>query len=198
MKERDEVFYRLAQKEGIFNQKTNLLDFGCGLGIVMNQYNQWGIPAESITGVDISKKRIETGKKQFPHFTFDIIDKNLPFKDNQFSLVLVYTVFSSIIDQTKRMHWALELDRVLKPCGKIFFYDMIVDNPFNNSVKKISPNDLSQFFTNYSISATSLTIWPHLVRSISFCSNLVYPFLAKINLLHTHLAVVLTKPSRYN
>jgi ubiquinone/menaquinone biosynthesis C-methylase UbiE len=192
-KERDLTFYQYLKQENILFQDKEILDFGCGEGFVMELYHRWGVNSQKIFGVDISKERINEGKRRFPEFTFINIEKKLPFDNNNFSLIIIYTVFSSIKNNIERAYWSSELNRVLKPEGSIFIYDMKVNNPFNNNINPIKISELSSLFKNYKLETNSLTVWPQLTRLLSNNYNF-YKFLTSFKILHTHYAAVLTKP----
>ena len=112
--ERDKFFYQIAKDQKVFFEKKEILDFGCGEGFVMDLFSKWGVNPNLLTGVDKSQKRIALGKSKFPEFKFIHINNNLPFKENKFSLIIISTVFSSIINSEDRKHWASEIDRVLQ------------------------------------------------------------------------------------
>jgi len=191
--ERDNIFHKIAKDEKFCVENKEILDFGCGEGFVLNLFNEWGVESNLLIGVDISKKRINLAKSKFPQFRFTQINNDLPFEDNKFSLIIISTVFSSIINEIDRKYWVSELDRVLKLNGSILFYDMKINNPFNRKTKKVTKNELATLFYGYKIKINSLTVWPHLARLLSIISIKFYPLLTKFKLLHTHYVAVLTK-----
>ena len=65
------------------------------------------------------------------------------------SLIIISTVFSSIINSQDRVHWASEIDRVLNLNGLIIFYDMKTNNPFNQKIRKVTKDELSSLFCDY-------------------------------------------------
>tara|TARA_B100001250_G_scaffold411569_1_gene440552 strand:- start:2614 stop:3228 length:615 start_codon:yes stop_codon:yes gene_type:complete len=191
--ERDKIFHQIVKNENLCIKNEEILDFGCGEGFVLNLFNNWGVKSNLLIGVDISKKRIDLAKSKFPQLRFIKISKDLPFENNKFSLIIISTVFSSIINEKYRAYWASELDRVLKPNGSILFYDMKINNPFNRKTKKVTMSELATLFKGYEIKINSLTVWPHLARFLSIISRRFYPLLTKIKLLHTHFVAVLIK-----
>ena len=196
--ERDKFFYQITKDQKVFIEKKEILDFGCGEGFVMDLFSKWGASPNLLTGVDISKKRITLGKSKFPEFNFIHVNNKLPFEENKFSLIIISTVFSSIINSQDREHWASEIDRVLNLNGLIIFYDMKINNPFNRKIRKVTKNELSSLFCDYTIKINSLTVWPHFSRLLSIISNKFYPLLTNIKLLHTHFIAELTKKKKYD
>ena len=191
--ERDKFFYQIAKDQKVFFEKKEILDFGCGEGFVMDLFSKWGVNPNFLTGVDNSKERIALGKSTFPEFNFVHVENKLPFEENKFSLIIISTVLSSIINNKDREHWVSEIDRVLKLDGLIIFYDMKINNPFNRKIRKVAKNDLSSLFYNYKIKINSLTVWPHFARLVSIISSRFYPLLTNIKLLHTHYIAELRK-----
>ena len=64
------------------------------------------------------------------------IEDKIPFSDDKFTIIVISTVFSSIIGNSNRVFWAQEIDRVLKKGGVIIFYDKKVNNLFNLKQRK--------------------------------------------------------------
>ena len=184
--ERDKEIYQFLVNNKSFSKKSEILDFGCGEGFIMKQLVGWGADQNQLIGVDISEERIKKAKSRFESLKFLHINDKIPFSDNKFTIIVVSTVFSSIIGKSERVFWAQEIDRVLKKNGAIIFYDMKMNNPFNFKTKKISKNELKHLFKNYSIKTKTITVLPQLSRIISFFSPKIYPFLTKLSFLHTH------------
>ena len=95
--ERDKHIYQYLCDNKIFSKKNEILDFGCGEGFIMEQLHNWGINRDQLIGVDISKERIKKAKTRFKSLNFLHIFDKIPFKDNKFDVIIISTVFSSII-----------------------------------------------------------------------------------------------------
>ena len=184
--ERDKQIYQSLINNKNFSKRNEILDFGCGEGFIMEQLVNWGADRNQLTGVDISEKRIKKAKSRFESLRFLHVKDKIPVSDDKFTIIVISTVFSSIIGTSNRVFWAQEIDRVLKKDGSIIFYDMKGNNPFNSKTKKISKKELQHLFKNYSIKTKSLTVLPQLSRIISLVSPNIYPFLTKLRFLHTH------------
>ena len=192
-KERDKQIYQFLVNNKNFSKRNEILDFGCGEGFIMEQLVNWGADRNQLTGVDISEKRIKKAKSRFESLRFLHVKDKIPVSDDKFTIIVISTVFSSIIGNSNRLFWAQEIDRVLKEGGVIIFYDMKVNNPFNFNTKKISKKELKLLFNNYSIKTKSLTVLPQLSRTISLISPKIYPLLTKLSFLHTHYISELTR-----
>ena len=69
-------------------------------------------------GVDLLPHRVAAARAAHPELEFHAGNaERLEFGDECFDLVMVYTVFSSILDETMGSHVAAEIVRVMKPGG---------------------------------------------------------------------------------
>lgn len=95
----------------------NVLDYGCNAGHGSEILSR---RATKVTGVDVSTSAIETAKKitKVENLKFRLVDgKALPFKDNEYDIVVSCQVVEHIVDVDKYLE---ELKRVLKPDGVLF------------------------------------------------------------------------------
>ncbi len=84
--------------------KTNILDLGCGTGYCLPQLNKL-YPSAHLIGGDLAPGMLKHAKQHYPDYDYQISDaENLPFKDNQFDLI-----FSSLAVQ-----WCDDFSLVLK------------------------------------------------------------------------------------
>ena len=74
--------------------KTSILDLGCGTGYCLPQLNKL-YPGAHLTGGDLAPGMLQHAKQYYPDYEYQISDaENLPFEDNQFDLI-----FSSLAVQ---------------------------------------------------------------------------------------------------
>lgn len=102
-------------------EHISIMDFGCSSGRILRHFQpemqekQW-----RVTGVDVSARRIEWMRRNFPR-EFQVYTGSflpiLPFEDNSFDVIYGMSVFTHI----KYLWdlWLLELRRVLKPGGAL-------------------------------------------------------------------------------
>lgn len=96
-----------------------VLDLGCGDGLNSSILFNQGI--KKIVGVDIAKVLINKAKNNNPDIKFYIGSAEaIPFKNGQFNVVLVDSVFHHIYDFTKAVK---EIKRVLVPGGLLCFIE---------------------------------------------------------------------------
>lgn len=99
----------------------NILDFGCGTGVVSNELKKAGY---NVIGFDVSENAINEARKRYPDVNFitGLLENNLPFKDSQFDAIYCAEVIEHIYDIEFLMQ---ELNRVLKK--KVFYlYQLLI------------------------------------------------------------------------
>jgi len=124
------------------SQKVDhILDLGAGDGTCLNYFSQY-FPDARLKGIDVSELSIEEAAlKKIPNAEVLAYDGNeIPFKDNQFDLILVATVMHHIRFE---LHPGLmkEALRVLKPGGKIFIVEHNPHNPVTMHMVNTCPFD---------------------------------------------------------
>ena len=120
-------------------QKQNFLEIGCGNG-VLSKYIAEKYKL-NVTGIDIDGEQIILAKKNstsIKNISFSEADAtNLPFKDNNFDIILSINVLHHIsnwIDTLK------EVKRVLKPKGYFILVDLFYPNWTAKIGRKIARN----------------------------------------------------------
>lgn len=106
------IFEKLPFLEGL-----NLLDVGCGKGVVLKEAAKY--PFRKITGIDMNRKLIETAKSNFEHLHIqnriecktenavnfeEYGDYNVFFFFNPFHEEILEQVVDKIIDETRGRH----------------------------------------------------------------------------------------------
>lgn len=111
------------------NTADPILDFGCGYGRVTNILYQYGY--QNIIGIDFSQDMVNRGKEEYPHLKdkLKILQSNytsLPFADDSFSAITVFTVLNAIPTQAELEKLFQEFRRVLKPGGILYIYEFMI------------------------------------------------------------------------
>lgn len=98
----------------------NILDLGCGEGTRLNLLLENGANG---TGVDISQKALEMGKKSYPKIKFIKADlEKIPLKSESFDLVYSAYVFEHLINPARVLDEAI---RLISPKG---FFVLLAPN----------------------------------------------------------------------
>jgi len=106
----------------IGNEKLNVLDVGCGTGVISLPLSEMG---HTVTGIDISENMLRNAKeKANSHnliINFRIGDaENLPFEDESLDMVINRNLVWTLPDPERAI---FEWGRVLKPEGKVIIID---------------------------------------------------------------------------
>jgi SAM-dependent methyltransferase len=114
-------------KEGRFLAKDKVLDFGCGVGRLSVWVADSG-PHEVI-GLDATPEMIDKARRQYPakenlkFFSYD--GSKIPFPNDYFDKILSICVLQHIVKREKFQAIIQELNRVLKPTGRILLIEQV-------------------------------------------------------------------------
>jgi SAM-dependent methyltransferase len=195
-REREQKLKELLERAGYFplNSK-NILDVGCGTGEILAGFEAWGARPENLFGVDLLADRIRRAKEYFPAMNFQEANaETLPFANGLFDLVIVFTVFTSILDPQMTHNLSREINRVLHSGGAVVWYDFRMNNPLNPHVQGISRQDIRQLFPEFDASMIPITLLPPLARRLGSLTDLLYPCFASFPFLRSHYLGLLVKP----
>ncbi|RKX24770.1 MAG: hypothetical protein DRP47_10860 [Candidatus Zixiibacteriota bacterium] len=98
----------------------NILDLGCGTGVLFDLLRRRVTDTGSITGVDFSLEMARKAHRNFPFTNVNVIDADalmLPFADSTFDMAVAFAAFPHFSDQRKTLD---ETHRVLKDKAKFF------------------------------------------------------------------------------
>lgn len=194
--QRERSILQALEKTGLSDlSNLSVLEVGCGTGDNLRKLVEWGARPENLFGMDLLEDRIETARALSPNMNFQQGNaEDLSYPDGRFDLILCFTVFTSILDSGMRGRVAQEMLRVLKPQGRILWYDYFIDNPRNPDVRSVTRRELSQLFPNCRLEMKRVTLAPPLARRLAPLSWVSCLLLEKIPLLRTHLLGVISKP----
>jgi ubiquinone/menaquinone biosynthesis C-methylase UbiE len=103
----------------------NILDLGCGTGILFDMLRRKVGPSGSITGVDFSIEMAQKAHHNFPFANINVVNADamiLPFADSAFDMAVAFSAFPHFSDQQKAID---ETHRVLKPKTKFCIIHLI-------------------------------------------------------------------------
>lgn len=195
--ERQEATRTLLQEHNYLPLiERKILDVGCGTGAVLESLLELGASPEHLYGVDLIQERIKEAKAHYPVLQFRHVNaEQLDFPANQFDLILLFTVFSSIKERGMSKNVANEVRRILKPSGAVVWYDFRYDNPRNPYVHGMTLRRIRQLFPDFEMHIRSITLLPPLARRFGPLTSSLYPLLATVPVLRTHYLGLLIKKS---
>jgi len=154
----------------------------------------WGVRESDLHGIELDSTRAARAKGILPGADLRVGDATrMPWADETFRLIVVSTVFSSILDENVRKAAANEIVRVLAPRGAVLWYDMRVRNPRNPNVRPVSRGALTELFPMLRGPVRSVTLAPPLARWCAPRSWVLAEALESLPFLRTHLIAVLSK-----
>jgi len=131
---------------GEFSPKS-FLDLGCGNGRNAIPLARMGY---EVIGMDISEVALNQAREKLElegeevqkkvRFVLGSMGQPLPFRDNEFDVVMDITSFDILVDDTEVDCHKNEVARVLKNNGYFLYYDMAEDDPYSLALLAKSPD----------------------------------------------------------
>ena len=120
------------------------------------------------------------------------VGRCIPFPDNNFDIVVQYTVFSSVLDDNFRKQLASEMLRVSKPEGLIISYDFWPNNPHNKDVRGVTQSDIRRLFPGCRYHVQRIILAPPISRRVAPISSVACEILERIPVLRSHFLIGIT------
>ncbi len=174
----------------------SVLEVGCGRGGALKEYLRYGVLGKDLHGVDLLLDRLQEAHQVLPDLP--LVNANgeaLPYSNQSFDIIFQYTAFSSILDEQVKCNMAEEMLRVLKPNGKIIWYDFWL-NPSNKQTKGIRSGEIKALFPDCKYDFYKITLAPPIARRIVHISWSLAHLLQRIKMLNSHYLVIIHKPIR--
>ena len=194
--ERDNRILALLRRGGLVPlTSARILDVGCGEGRTLGTLRSWGAEARNLAGIDLLPTSIDGARLMQPDVEFLCGNAaDLPFADGSFDLVVVSTVFSSILEPGLAKAISDSITRVLRPGGSVLLYDFRYRNPSNKHVHGVGRAEIAALFPGFVANLELVTLLPPLARRLGPLTPALYPVLAAIPRLRTHHVGLLEKP----
>jgi SAM-dependent methyltransferase len=175
--------------------QARALDFGCGNGHWMARMISWGFPQESLSGVDVREGGVRAARRLLPGCRIEQnVDGVIPFAAGCFDVCFVNLVFTSILDDARRIQAANELQRVTRPGGVILVLDFRFNNPSNPNVRMLTLTQLRALFDGCSLlERRSLVLAPPIASRVVPRARWLGGALESLPFLRTHFLAVLGK-----
>ncbi len=122
----------------------NLLEVGCGTGVLARQATTRVFPDGSVTGLDLSESMLSVARRKCPGAVFqqgNVMD--LPFENESFAVVVASFVLMFVPDQPLAIR---EMWRVLKPGGRLVItvWESLEKNPAYARLVEIADQKIDQ------------------------------------------------------
>ncbi len=151
---------------------------------MLQEYASFG--AKHLFGCDLLLDPLKTAHRAMPQVSLASANgEYLPYPANTFDLVLQYTAFSSILDETIRKQMARDMLRVLRRDGMIVWYDFWI-NPTNPHTRGVPPAEIRKLFPNCTFQFSRITLAPPLTRRLISVSWQMCELLEKFIIFNSH------------
>jgi len=172
----------------VVDSGTKCLEIGYGRGGWIPDLLEWGIGESNISGIELDETRARVAIDRFPSADLRVGDAtSLPWNDGKFQLIVVSTVFSSILDPLVKRVLADEIVKVLAPNGVVIWYDLAFDNPANPNVRGIKRYEVNDLFPSLDCELERITLAPLIARAVVPTSANVGAILEALPFLRSHL-----------
>ncbi|MCP4686210.1 MAG: methyltransferase domain-containing protein [bacterium] len=104
----------------VVTEGMDILDLGCGTGILFDLLRRRVGSSGMVTGVDFSIQMAQKAHRNFPFDNVSVVDadaRNLPFAESTYDMAVSFAAFAHFSDKKRALS---EIDRVLKP-GAAFY-----------------------------------------------------------------------------
>lgn len=174
--------------ESLPDDGGRVLDVGCGDGRMAEAARVAGMLAASWTGIDLDGSQVAAARTAHPWASFlEASADELPFEDGSFDVAIAATLFSSLPSPQLERAAAQEVARVIRPGGWLIWYDIRIDNPRNPAVHGLSADAVGRLFPGWTVELRSTTLLPPVARRLGPATSALYPLLAAIPVMRSHL-----------
>ena len=193
--ERERAMRRWMVESGIDESTARVLEIGCGAGGNLLDLIRFGFTPANLTGIELQRDRLEESRRSLPSGV-QLIDGDaldVAFEPGTFDVVLLFTVFTSLLDDAYRERLAEHVWHLVKPGGGVLWYDFCVDNPRNPDVRGVPVKAIRRLFPEGALHCRRITLAPPLARAAVRLHSSLYALLNTIPLLRTHVLCWISK-----
>jgi SAM-dependent methyltransferase len=193
--ERERAMRRWMVETGIDPLTARVLEIGCGTGGNLLDLIRFGFAPANLTGIELQRGRLEDARRRLPT-SVELIEGDaldVALEPGTFDVVLLFTVFTSLLDDEYRVRLATYVWRVVKPGGGVLWYDFCVDNPRNPDVRGVPVKAIRRLFPEGALHCRRTTLAPPLARAAVRLHSSLYALLNTIPLLRTHVLCWISK-----
>jgi SAM-dependent methyltransferase len=199
VQERQRAMLRLFARRGFRDLAAlRCTEVGCGAGGNLLELLRLGFSPEHLTGIELLPERCAQARHVLPAAlvlhqgdaaAFDVDAQSQ-------DIVLVSTVFSSLLDDAFQQRLAHAMWRWVKPGGGVLWYDFTVNNPRNPDVRGVPLRRIRELFPEGNIEARRLTLAPPIARAVVRIHPGLYGVVNRLHVLRTHALAWVGKPGR--
>lgn len=195
--ERQRVLVQLLRRHvGVPLDTLDVLEVGCGHGDQLIELLALGFHPARLVGNELLPARAEAARGRLPAATalHEGDAMALAFGAERFDVVLLSTVFSSLLDDGYQQRLADQVWHWLRPGGAVLWYDFCWDNPRNPDVRGVPVARVRQLFPAGRLHTRRVTLAPPLGRPAARLHPWCWTLLNTLPLLRSHRLIWITRP----
>lgn len=197
VQERQRIMLQLFRQQGISDlAQLHLLEVGCGTGGNLLEFLRMGCSPQHLAGIELLSDRYAQARHVLPAAVHleqgDALLADVPLASQD--VVLVSTVFSSLLDTGFQQRLAMTLWQWLRPGGAVLWYDFTYNNPNNPDVRGVPLHRVQELFPQGHITARRVTLAPPLARALVRVHPGLYGLFNSMPWLRTHILCWISKP----
>ena len=190
VQERQRVILQLLRQKGITDlAQLRLLELGCGTGANLLEFLRMGCAPQHLAGIELLPDRYAQARHMLPAAVRlqqgDALLADVPHASQE--VVLLSTVFSSVLDQGFQQRLAATLWQWLRPGGAVLWYDFTYNNPSNPDVRGVPLRRVQALFPQGRITSWRVTLAPPLARAVVRVHPALYGLFNSMPWLRTHI-----------
>lgn len=197
VQERQRAMLQMFSQHGATDLATlRLLEVGCGAGGNLLELLRIGFAPQHLSGIELLPDRIRQARNTLP-LKLKLLEgdaSQAAISAESQDILLVSTVFSSLLDDQFQQHLAATLWRWIKPGGAVLWYDFTFNNPENPDVRGVPLGRVKALFPQAKISARRITLAPPIARRVAHVHPMLYTLLNSLPWLRTHILCWIAKP----
>lgn len=174
----------------------SVLEAGCGSGGNLQDLIRLGATPGRLQGLELQAERAAQARAVLPAacriHTADALQADLPEASQD--LVLLFTVFSSLLSDVAQQALAARAWHWLRPGGAVLWHDFTVGNPRNPDVRGVPLARVRALFPQGRMQARRVTLAPPVGRMLCRAHPGLYAWASALPGLRTHVLCLIEKP----